>query len=295
VATATQILTDAPFFLQKDSGEAQPIYYSAADFRRYTAAIQRRSGILGSSAFLVTQADNVGWSIKVNSGHCNVGGEYIVSLGTDVTIRLDTAGFNTNPTAPRTHKVWIAIQDGLFTGNDYDARIVITEDTGSGAPTPPNVSKSIQIASVVIAASQSNIQNSHIINSARHGGTGAEHLYLEPYLASGIAAAGATDGAHDPRAQYDNGRVHLSGAVKQANGAHFLAGQTTTLGVMHSNLRPARKQYLVGATSLSDTGTTGGIPSWRLQIDPAGTMTAYINYLSAPNSLLFDGMTYDLD
>lgn len=281
-------LADEPFFLQKDVGAADPIYYSAADFRRFFTGIMPRTGILGSAHFLVTQADNVSMKVKVNSGYAVVG-RYLVHSPNDESIELGSP-FTGDPPDARTHKVYLTVYNELEQGTGFAAKIEVVMDEGSGANPPAGAANYLQLATVTVAPGQGNIQNQHINNTVRHGGNAAEYTYLDPYLATGISVSGT---GIEPRALYTNGFVRLSGSIKRSNGDPFAAGDDTIIGTMHSNLRPSRGVVLIGATSIS-TGSASGY-AWRLTIGTDGTMTARLPNNQAPDNLIFDGMSYDLD
>lgn len=283
-----------PFFLEKDSGDAEPIFYSAADFTRFFTGIMPRSGVLGSSHFLVVQADNVGMSIKVNSGYANVGGRYLVHMADDETVSL--ASFASNPSATRTHKVYLSVYNALENGFDYDAKIDVVEDTGGGAVTPPTANAFLQLATITVGPNQGNIQNADIANTVRHGGVAGEYVYLGPYLDGAYLPAGADTEGVDARARYENGRVFLSGAIKRASGDPFGNALSYDIGAMHSNLRPGHTVYMSGACSIYDSPSDlTGTYTWRLSITRDGLMNARLPTDTGPDYLFLDGMSYDLD
>lgn len=290
-------LASKPFFLQKDTNDTDPIYYSASDMRRFFAGIMPRSGILGSNHFRVGQADVVGMAIKVQSGYANVGGRYLVHLPLDETI--DLTGFTSNPASTRVHKVYLSVYDALNTGTEYAGKIDVVEDTGAGANPPATAAYYLQLATLTVAKNQGNIQNANIDNTVRHGGMAGEYVYLDAYLNAGFATAGTDIGAVDYRALYSNGRVWLSGAIKRTSPTAttpFANGGEYAIGKMHPNLCPSRTRYLSGPCSIyaSQSDNTGTY-HWRLQIDPDGTMTARLPTGTGPQFLMFDGMSFDLD
>lgn len=289
MATAEYTIPATPFFLQVPTGS--PIYYSAKDFRNYTGSMQRRIGILGSSHFRIQQATNVGWTIKVNSGYANVGIFYMVFLADDIELSIPMRP----PTSgTRVHKVWVAVYDPEIQGNTGEARIVVTEDPGTGAPTPTGAAASLPIGTISIAKGQANIQNTNIVNNAQHGGSSSDFFDLSTYLADGYSNAGSPTGTDNFRGVYDNGVVRLSGMIKKDSG-NFPSNTDINIGTMHANLRPKRHRYLTGACAVSATGTAGGTYTWRFSLDPDGTMTARIPSTQAPPHLMFDGIAYDLD
>lgn len=277
-----------PYFLQKDLTDENPITYSAAEMRRFVESILSRPGILGSNHFLVSQADNVGMAIKVQSGYIHLGGGAVAYLGADQTISL--AAFTKSPTETRTHKVYVSVYDALQKGAIFGARIDVVEDQGAGAGAPPDAAWYQLVASIRVSSGQTTIQDGNITDERSHGGCNVapEAAYLEGFLNSAYAVAGLDYGGFNLRALYVNGIVRLSGSVKRSNGADFAAGSSHTLGTLSRNLRPRRKFYLSGCMS----GTTD---TWRLEVNTDGTLVAVIPSSTTPTRLIFDGMSYELD
>lgn len=285
----TATLPDYPFFLQAADGDAA-IYYSATDFRRLLGAIAPANGILGPAAYLVTQADTVGWSVKVNSGFAMVGG-YLVRLGSDLTIPL--TGFNTNPTSPRTHKLWLSVYDKLTSGSEYAAKVNIVEDTGTGAGSP-GAPVSMLLATLQISPGQANLQNTNIANVAYHGGD-----YSGPFTVN--PAAGYEDPTDDTggaplRAHYSGGRVHLSGAIRRSGGTAFQNGMEYAVFTLTATLRPKYMCVVPVATSIN-TVNSGASPflTTRAIITKDGLCTVRIPDGANPRYIWFDGANYHLD
>jgi len=307
VATTYQPLPGMPYFLQLRSGGAgTPISYTAANFRDYTAALARRTGALGSSDFMVTQMATVGFGVTVNSGYIRVGGagsNYLVRLGSDVDVQLPT--FDYNPPSDRVHGVYVAVYDGVTSASSdvYNAQIVVTQNTGSGIPVPGgDVAAYIQIATITIKPHTPFIQNSNIDNSQRrHGGSAGE--YLQIYLATGILDASGDSGVDSsrPRALYtENGVVRLGGCVKRVSGASnpvFEGDNDYVIGAVHPNLRPTHTRYLLAPCSINKDHASAKTGSYvcRLKIDTDGTMTVAMPAGNAPQYVMFDGVTYDMD
>ncbi len=281
-----------PFFLQKDNGAADPIYYSAFDMRRFIAGLFPRSGILGASQLWTQQSANVGMSITVSAGYALVD-NYLVHLAGSLTI--DLSGFAASPASTRTHRVYVSVYDALRNGTTYDAAIDVVEDTGAGAAPPANATATMELATITIAKNQGLIQNANITNTVRHGGTATEYVSLTGSLNSTIDSAASSSAVAGCRLLYDDGIVRLGGGVVRANGAAFTGA--TELGRMAAFYRPARTRILIGACSLPDSAASTPTydTSWRLQIDPDGLMTAQLQPTQKPNVLFLDGMTYDLD
>jgi hypothetical protein len=292
VATAEVKIPDTPFFLQADVGDPL-MYYSAADFRRFTGAFMGRTGVLGSIDFRIQQADVVGFAVKIKAGYARVGGDgfdYLVHLTADQTIPL--TGFNFNPPSIRWHYVYIAVYDKLYGNSGYEARVVIVEDTGSGGgPAPADAAATLFLGDVNISPGQPNIQNANISNYAQHGGNQGSYVYLDSYLNSAFKSLDAPGF----RARYEGGVVRLGGAIARVDDAVFATG-ATTIGVMHSNLRPKSARLLTATCSIRSPNTTSdGTFTCRLRIDPDGTMIIQMPKENAPKAIGFDGITYDLD
>lgn len=289
MATVSSVIEGQPFFLQKETGDPEPIFYTASDMRRVLAAVIGKPGALGTSHLLVQQAPNVGMSIKVNSGYYMVS-DYLVYLPTDQTI--DLSGFPSSPDATRNHAVYLSIYDGQIASTaTYAAKINVVEDTGGGVLAPAAATTSVQIATVAVAKNQGHIQNANITDMREHGGSTSVKFFLYTYLTSAFTAAGNDITASNPYAIYTNGSVRLGGALKRASGVdstNFVGGSEYTLGTLTLSLRPKKNRFLLGACS----GTT---QSWRLQITPDGTLKAVIPNGVNPPYLLLDGMSYDLD
>ena len=285
INVVSRVITAPPFFLQKENGDTEPIYYTAADMRNLLSGIISRGGALGASHFLVTQSGNVGMSIRVNSGFYMIAG-YLVYLPVDQSIALTT--FDANPPATRTHIVWLSVYDGQVASTaTYAAKIDIVEDTGGGASAPPNASNSVQLATLTVGKNQGNIQNANITDLRAHGGMMSEKFFLTPYFNAGFAPAGDDLGASNPYAVLANGSVRLGGALKRSSGS-FAAGDPYTIGNLPGTLTPARDRFLFGACS--DTTLT-----YRLQITDGGDIKVIIPNGVSPSHLLLDGISYDLD
>jgi hypothetical protein len=293
VATTEIDIPDYPFFLQANPASTNPIYYSAADFRAYTTAFQRRIGILGGGHFGVTQADNVGFKVKVKAGYANAGG-YIVHLPTDTEIPMPWA----KPASGSiTHKIYIAVYDEYVAGAVNKAKLVAVQGTGgSGSPPPAGAATTLLLATIDVSASSPNIQAKDITNVAQHGGTPGDYFDLStnPFLMFGYSPAGSTGGTNNPRAIYNNGFVHLSGRLRQSNSNPFPADTEIYFMNLPSQFIPKYNRYLTGVCS-ANSGAAGQGMTFRLTIPTDGHCTARIPTGYAPVYLTLDGIIYDLD
>lgn len=289
-----------PFFMQAVTGDAD-IVYTSTDFRMYSNAILHRTGVLDAGYLRVAQADNVGFKIKVRAGIANVNGAYIVALPADAEISL--TGFNTSPPFKTTHKVWVAIYDKNADPAtlDYSGRIVVTEDTGGGAPDPVSelfnggAHSSLFLADVTMGPGQSNIQDANISNRPRHGGMAGNPVDLNPYLTTTqyIPIADGTTGLF--RVVYNNGVARMGGGITRNGGGTSTPPFATgihRIGRMPPEFWPTQSRRMICATSIDDATK----PLYaRLRVYPDGAMEVHIPAGGAPTSVMFDGVTYDLD
>lgn len=300
MATVSYEIPEKPFFMQVKPGDTDPIMYSASDFRRYTAALSRRPGVLSGPSFVVSQTATVGFSVHINSGYAHIGAgtdfDYIVHLGTPKDMTL--TGFNPAPTTERNHSVYIAIYDALFSGTGYNASLVITEDTtGVGAPAPSGARTSLLLATITVKPGQALIQNENISNVAKHGGASDDWTDLSPYLSTSFKVATDLLGVTTFEAQYHEGQVRMGGAI-QRNSGNFAGGTVYIIGFMPLNLRPKQVRYVTCPCSrnMPDTVADTGGYTVRLQIDPGdGQMHLRTPTGQTPSWVGFDGVTYDID
>lgn len=302
MATAEYTLTKAPYFLQVATGT--PLYYSAEDFRAFTAAFQQRSGVLGPSDFKVSQATDIGWSIAVIRGHVNIDRLYSNGSTMDNQNYVVHMPANADPilipwrppgTGTRTHKVFIAVFDPLVQGNATEAKIIISEDVGSGAPKPVGAAGYLQLATITMTAGQPNIQTKDITNTARHGGNGSNDILYSPYLGAAYQEVG-TDGAtsYPFTGRYEDGVMRLSGGVEKKDHTAISSATDIVLGTPPPDLIPARDQFLTGVCTKNASGATGTM-SWQCCITANGLIIARMPNTNAPLRLYFDGIAYDLD
>lgn len=222
MATASQSLPREAMFFQALNGEPQ-IEYSAQDLRYMLGAIIPTRGTFGDS-FQVTSKATPDWSVDVSGGYAGLGnyvngsyvGQEIFLVASTATINVPLTGFNTAPTATRTHKVWIAVING--TGGVYDTRIMITEDLGSGAPVP-TATYYLHIASVTITPSQSFIAQANIIPAAQLADFGLWDTSSFTFR-SGVVEV-------DPvRITLRGHTIHTTGSVKVSDNTSFVDGVT---------------------------------------------------------------------
>lgn len=291
MATAASNVTATPFFMEAAS-EDTAIPYTAADMRYFIGSIWFRSGIIGVNALQITQSPVVGWSVTVQTGYAVVSlnldnQRYLVHVEEPVTVQL--TGFNTSPSGVRTHRVFLAVEDKLYQGNEYTAKVIVTEDTtGAGAPDPADAVTWVQLGTVIIAPGQANIQDGQINNSVRHAwmGGSASPAGVAITTNASILDAAADKNTRYLSATYRNGLVTLTGAVKRFSGNPFDPSEPYNLFSLNSGWRPANTRYQIAAASDGN---------YRLTINTYGTVQADIPAGHTPMYLFLDGVTYELD
>lgn len=302
MASIYEVLEHKPLFLQAVAPD-DPIEYSAADMRLLAGAIWPRTGIITNDAFNVTQRANAaGWAIDVAPGMAVLGDSgggtadrYLVAQQQTVTIDLignsaPMTDINTGPSALRTHRVWLAVYDRTKSGTLYEGRIIVTEDTGAGAPTPGaadgNPSHVLQIASFGIAPGQVNITNNHVVNSVRHASFGSSHNTI-PISDNIVVGPPGT-----PRVIRSGTGARLQGGFKRLSGNNFTAGASYILGRLTEPYRPIMNRYLV-----APAGHAANVSAftYRLTVTTDGNLEADIPDGYTPNWLGLDGCTYELD
>jgi hypothetical protein len=290
-------LTTIPLFMQALAGDS-PINYSAEDFRKLNLTLWPTGGILGPSSFRVTQADTVGWSIKVSSGAAAVGGSsqertYLVTSDTSITLNL-ASSIQTQVIAPQEHAVFLVVQDKGVYGNGYFAEIVVATDEGAGYSIPDGAA-TLPLAWINVAPGQTNIQNTHISARPQHGSPSYayEKLAAGGFLNSGFVSA-HTAGLpiSEARIRYGNGRVWFSGGIQRSSGTFTGGAGSTeyTLGTLPARFCPHDKVWLHGAGG----GDTAGV-SYRLDIRDDGLMTATVPANRTFATLFLDGVSYEID
>jgi hypothetical protein len=271
-----------PLYMQTLAGE-DPINYSAAEFRQLINSIWPTDGIIGPVSFHVTQADTVGWAVRVSSGTAKVG-TYLVRNPDAVTVSMTS--IQTQVIAAQQHWVYLAVQDQTVYGDGYYAEIVVGTDEGAGH-TVPDAAALLLLAVINVSPGQSNIQNANISAkpaNASHGG--AFEKLADTTLTSTIVSAHTTYTATgEARARYGAGRVRFEGGIARSSGADFPANDDTVLGTLPYYMRPNAGVWLPAATS--------GANNCRLNIDHSGVMT--VHTVSTCKYVFLDGVSFEVD
>lgn len=294
MATVTSTLANKPLFLQALGGDTA-ISYTAAEVRNLLGALMPRTGAVGGSSFRIVQrAAGANWSIDINPGffvHGNSATEsqrYLIR--SDATVNLVVSTFNTAPVATRTHRVWINLYDKTVTGSEYVAKLMVTEDTGSGAPAPADSpAYTFELGQFVIAPSQTTVASANITNSGRKAAFGSSNFDL-PMASGFISGVAATNGG-PPRYAISGSQVHLAGVCVRSTG-DFVAGTPYTIGTLPDGYRPRYERYMsgVGYTgySLRVTVTTAGLVIITVP-NIAGATVPDLSWVS------LDGCVFEID
>jgi hypothetical protein len=297
MATTGFRLPNMPFFLQRVAGSDTPILYTAAHFRNYTAANHRRSGILGPTHFRVVQSATVGWSVDVKSGFANVGGFYIVLHPADTSLSVPSTWKPSSGTVR--HRVFLVVFDELVAGSDSYAELQVIQDFGSGAPTPSGAAAYLELATVAMTSTQSNIQDANIANKVRHGGSAFEKVDMDlaGYLRNPYQPA-VGDGHTGPFLQYDNGVVRLSGRLSGGT-TNFTSGSASAntdliIGDLPTQYRPVNTRSLVGTMSKNLSGGSS-LYFYRMEVMSDGKMVARIPTGQTVEYITLDNMFYTID
>ncbi len=275
-------LATQPLFMQSLAGE-DPINYDASEFRSLVRATWPTDGIVGATSYHLTQAETVGWSVRVSTGVAVLGG-YLVVNPEPLTLQL--TGIQTVPIATQHHAVFLVVQDKTVYGDGYYAQIVVSTDEGAGW-TVPDAAATLLIGVIGVSPGQTNIQNAHI--SAKPANASPSFAWVKltgDILTSAFTSAHTTyaDTA-EARVRYGNGRVWFSGGIKRVNGDDFPANTSTILGTLPYYLRPNKQVWLPAATS--------GSQLCRLTVDPIGVVT--VHTISTCKYVFLDGVSFEVD
>lgn len=296
MATAILNLPLKPLAVQAPVGDTA-ISYDASDLRLLTGAACNRPGRLGpgDSFNINPRAAGANWSIDILPGQVVVAptgysqyvpDRYLVSLAARTNIDMST--FNLAPAATRTHKVWIAVDDKTIGGSiNGGARIIVTEDTGSGAPNP-TAAVYMQLGTVTIAPSQSNIGVANMTTTLQRAARGTQPFnvtFLNTHV-GGDGTAGSTPLSYS----LDGNVVRFMGSVKPPGIGKFNVGTVYTVAnVSNASYRPSYGRYglCVGdgpGIARVVVGTNGDIVITPYAGNPAGMAFASL-----------DGFSYEIN
>lgn len=292
MATATATL-GYPLALEAVGGDT-PIQYHAADLRELIGATFPRYGRLGlgDALWLYPRAAGADWSVDVQAGwficapptNPNYAAErYLITVPTRTNIPL--TGFNLAPAATRTHKVWVVLNDKAVSGTTYGSSLVITEDTGSGAPNPTGATNYALLGTASIGTSQSNIGSANLSTTSGRASTATLPTTVT-YLNSMVGG----DGSGGPGLTYTvNGNtVSLSGNVKPAGAGAYAAGGVYVVANVGVGFRPAYNRVMLGGSS--------GPTIARIVIGTSGdiSVTPYAANASNMSYVSFDSVSYEI-
>lgn len=290
MATVTYSLPLTPMMLQAVVGDAA-ISYAGSDIRLLVGSIYTRSGRVGpgDSLMLYPRLAGADWSVDVQAGQAVIYAgpnlyapeRYLISLAARTNVPL--TGFNFAPAATRTHAVYLVVDDKNISGTLYGARIIITEDTGSGAAAP-SASYYSQLGTVTIAPAQSNIGSANIVNllprAARATPATAPSYY------SGFAAGGGT--GQGLLYSLDGNTVKLQGCVVRSSG-NFAAATVYTVANIPVGYRPAYQRYAMTGANLGPAMARVGVSTGGdITVTPYGANAADMTYVA------LDSFSYEI-
>lgn len=290
MAVVTSTLPYKPLYLQAVGGDTA-ISYGAYDFRVAFGAIWPRTGALGVGMRVYPRLAGANWSVDVDQGYAVLGNtssgydRYLVWL--EARTNLALTGFVTAPASTRTHRVFIAVYNKAVVGTEYAAKLVVTEDTGSGAPVPAdNPAYYMELGTFVIAPSQVSVGSANIVNTIRRADQASAAFDL-PLGANIVSATGSTNGG-PPRYQLAGNRLRFNGVLARSTG-DFAQGTVYTLGTLPEGYRPKYERYCAGVAAAAN--------GWRLTVTTAGVCQA--SFPSSGASTLgwisLDGCSIEID
>lgn len=296
MATVEYTLPTQPLMLEAVVGDAA-IIYNASDVRLMLGALYPRPGRIGigDALWLYPRQAGANWSLDVQAGQAVIPAtasayapeRYLVTLPARTNLSL--VGFNTAPPATRTHAVWLVVDDKSLSGIAYAARLVVTEDTGTGAPNP-TASAYRQVGTVTIAPGQANITATHL-GTIMIRASSATTEYAFPVFDTGIDGgyiSGNSVGGQTLRYSLDGNTVRMQGSVQRATGS-FAVGTAYTVGLMPVGYRPAYARLGVIASAAPNIA--------RVLITTAGELQV-IPYAANPSAMpyaCFDGFSYEIN
>lgn len=189
VSTSTAAMVDYPLAIQATGADPEIEYGAQEHMRQLIDAMYQAGGPVSFSHFVVTErSEGANFSVDVSAGYYVVPGtnspatqgKYLVNL----TAKLNVA----TPSAPlsgtRTHRLVVQVRDkAVDSGSDYNWRIWLMEDTGSGTPALPANAETL--ATISITNGQANVLDANITLPRaqallRHTTMGV--LFLKDYL-----------------------------------------------------------------------------------------------------------------
>jgi len=296
VATVTSNLTTTPLALEAVTPDT-PIQYHATDLRQLIGAVFPRYGRLGPGDALMLYPNQAGanWSVDVQAGWAifatpsnptYAAERYLITVPTRTNLSLTT--FNLNPAATRTHKVYLVLYDKAIAGSGYSAALMVTEDTGSGAPAPTagTYANYAQLGTVTITTGQSNIGSTNVATTL-----GRAAMANGPFTVTYLNSMVGGDGAGGPGLQYSliGNTVRFQGNVKPAASGAYAAGGVYVVANVPVGYRPTATRVMLGASSGPTlarilVGTTGDI-----SVTPFASNASNMSYVS------FDGVSYEIN
>lgn len=291
MATVWYDLPTQPLMLQAVVGD-DAINYNASDVRLMLGALYPRPGRigLGDALFLYPRAAGANWSLDVQAGQAVIASNsnayaperYLVTLPARTNLSL--IGFNTAPTVTRTHKVWIAVDDKSTSGTTYKGRIIVTEDTGAGAPDPVT-SFFTQIGTVQFSPGQSNITAGNLDTIMLRASHATYEYEVTDYHTGYVGGNGV--GGQELRFSLDGNTVRLQGCVQRESGV-MSVGTVYNVARMPIGYRPDVQRLGVAASHAPCIARVVINADGQIEVHPYAANVADMTYVS------FDGVSYEL-
>lgn len=299
MATATYAGTlPLPWAVQAKPGDpAQD--YGGQDMRYLLGAMYNRTGRigLGDSLWLVPNPAGADWSVSVTPGQAILAGaggsgtyapeRYLVTVPyatgtTPINIPLTGLGWSLPPVGTRVHAVWVAVTDASVSGTGYKTSLIVTEDTGSGAPNPTGVTYIFKIGTITMNPGQTAVGLGSLATTMQRASRATSITALS--YASGYATYVSGTIGQPLSYSVDGNTVRLQGTAYRTAG-DMVAGTTYTVGTLPAGYRPAYARILPGVTVGPVAFRCVVATSGDIQVTAIGTNIAYA---------AFDGIAFEL-
>jgi hypothetical protein len=284
-AEATLDMTLLPQEAVTGDDPTPPLTYSAEEWRNLMYAKFPGVGICSLNSFTLAQRPaGANWSIEVSGGTAALPGPhtfdrfYVADRRTSFNIPL--TGFVT-PAATRNHKVWLAAYDRALGSDRYGASVVVTEDTGSGAPAPAGTAGHVQIGTITLPAGATTVLNSHL-TYAPTVAVGHFLHWSAPTMSAGYRSATDILDSWTPGFTRNHRMLKLRGAVRPNSGV-FTGGVPHYVATLPVWARPTNYSYAVAAANWE----TGG-HSVRIVVEPGGGIRVDVDAGYSPTWVVLD-------
>lgn len=305
MASSTPYQLPRAFPIQALPGEG-PVEYTGLDMRWLLGSVHNRSGRLGlaDALWLYQNPLGAGQSVSVKPGMAILAGttgpdtytpeRYLVTVpyasGTTM-INIPLNNFTFNPASPKTHVVWIVVNDAQQTGTaaGYLSQLLVTEDVGSGAPNPKlpptNASFAAALGTITVNPGQNSVVNSMLSTTMRRASRYTE-IYPVNY-ASGFGTFVSGSIGQPLSYSIDGNSVRFQGHVYRIAG-DMASGTTYTVCTLMSSLAPKYTRTMMGCGGGANAARVVVNTSADVQITPLNSNVGPMSYMS------LDGITYEI-